>query len=111
MGRQQKADHQRAILFSAFHNVAGLHEHLVVAEILDFELIDIAGFTDFYGAVCHGFLQRQRHLPGRRAAVNEIHSEIFMHERSADTVGVERLRSSTGDERGCQQATSADGSR
>ncbi len=62
--------------------IAGLHEHLVVAEVLDLQLIHVAGLMDFDGLGVQRLGQGQRNFARCRFAVNEIDGEVFVHDRT-----------------------------
>ena len=66
VGRQQQIDRQDAILPATFHDISGLDEHFLAAEIFDRQLVDAAGLVDFDAALGQSLLQGDRYrLVGR----------------------------------------------
>jgi hypothetical protein len=90
--RQHEADHERTVLLAALHDVARLDEDIVVAEILDLELIDVTGFAHLHQAPGQRFFKRERHFARGRFTVDEMDREIFVRYRTGDANGIRRLR-------------------
>jgi hypothetical protein len=74
----------RSCLPAALHHVAGLHEDRLLAEILDGQRVDIAGFADAHDALGQRLLQRERHWAGLRCSVHEIDREIVVADRTGE---------------------------
>ena len=84
MRRQQQVDRQHAVLAAAFHDVAGLDEHLVNADILHCQFVDAAGLANLDASLGHGFLQGERSGTAGSGAVHQINCEIAVNDRTRD---------------------------
>ena len=88
MPRQDEAHAEYAILLAAFHDVAGLNEDLLVAEIFDLDLIDVADLAYLDDLLGECLLQGERDRTAARLPVYEIDRQIGMNRRAGQTVVV-----------------------
>ncbi len=84
--RQHEADAQHAILLAALHDVAGLDEHFVGAEVLDLQLADGAGLVHLDGTLAQRLVEGQRHGARGGFAVDQVDRKVLVNDRAADAV-------------------------
>jgi hypothetical protein len=81
------ADGQHTVLPPAFDDVAELHEHGLLALVLDLQLANVPGLDDLDHALGESLLQRRRDRTGGRRTAHEVDRKVLMRHRLGDAWG------------------------
>ena len=91
MRLEYEAHAEHAVLLPALHDIAGLDEDLLVAGVLDPQLVDLADLAHLDGLLGERLGERQRHRAATGLAVHEIDREVVVHRRTGQAIVVARL--------------------
>ncbi len=92
MRLEHQADAEHAILLAALHDVAGLDEDLLIADVLDLQLVDLADLAHLDGLLGQRLRQRERHGAAAGLAVHEIDRQIAVDHRAGQPIVVADCR-------------------